>query len=393
MIVPLFESIEMFVLSSMLSCRRLSSTILQSKVMDVSQRYCLPSLTNIKLSKREFVKVSGVDAGKLLQNACTTSIYSLLNNDSSLVSNDHYNGQYTCFLTAQGKTMFDGFIYKLPLEYDSDGVGANPFLIEVGEDIGLRLVIHLNMYRLRSKVKVEEVKKMFQVHLNGDAMGAIATVKDTRSTWNLIRCIKRIEDTKGEFEDDLENSEMHAQDSHDAHYYRMRQAYGVPEGKYEVLIRQMTPFDCNIDAMQGIDVDKGCYLGQELISRTIHKGVIRKRMMPFRMYGHLNNYMQHAELERAREGWKYGAFEKSPYADQWIDPYLLPVEDHDHEMRPVVDREYGRTIVIDQEMNGGWALVRLEEFERTPFFAIKRSDALILAEASLPPYLVINNRE
>lgn len=371
----------------MLFRRRFSSTISCSNILDLTRRYWLESPSDIRLTNREFVKVSGIDAGKLLQNTCTTSIYSLLNDDSTNDSritaltekNSIFNGQYTCFLTAQGKTMFDGFVYKLPLEYDSDGVGAHPFLIEVGEDIGLRLAIHLNMYKIRSKVRVEEIKDTFQVCLNGDTTDAIATARDTRSTWDLTRCIKRVD--------------KNVQDPHDAYYYRLRQAYGVPEGKYEVLIRQMTPFDCNIDVMQGVDINKGCYLGQELVARTVHKGVIRKRMMPFRIYGHLNNHMQSLELEQSRNGWKYGTLEKSLHTDQWIDPYLLPVERNGGEMKPIAGREYGKTIVIDHDMNGGWALVRLEEFERTPFFAIKRTDALILAEAILPPYLVTSGKE
>lgn len=386
--------------------RHFSSTTSCSGVFDSAQRYWLQSSPSIRLTNREFVKVSGIDAGKLLQNTCATSIYSLLNDNSTTDSpivaptgkNNTFNGQYTCFLTAQGKTMFDGFVYKLPLEYDSDGVGVHPFLLEVGEDIGLRLVIHLNMYKIRSKVRVEEVKDTFQVHLNGDTSDAIVTAKDTRSTWDLIRCIKSVNKNKDANEgvgneSDFENRNKNVQHPHASYYHRLRQAYGVPEGKHEVLIRQMTPFDCNIDMMQGVDITKGCYLGQELVTRTIHKGVIRKRMMPFRIYGHLNNYMQRLELGQARDKWKYGPLEKSPYIDQWIDPYLLPVEENDDEMKPIADREYGKTIVIDHEMNGGWALVRLEEFERTPFFAIKRTDALILAEAIMPPYLVTSGKE
>jgi hypothetical protein len=36
----------------------------------------------------------------------------------------------------------------------------------------------------------------------------------------------------------------------------------------------------NLDGLHGISYEKGCYVGQELIARTHHKGVIRKRVFP-----------------------------------------------------------------------------------------------------------------
>jgi folate-binding protein YgfZ len=40
------------------------------------------------------------------------------------------------------------------------------------------------------------------------------------------------------------------------------------------------PLEYNLDGLHGISYEKGCYVGQELIARTHHKGVIRKRVFP-----------------------------------------------------------------------------------------------------------------
>ena len=41
------------------------------------------------------------------------------------------------------------------------------------------------------------------------------------------------------------------------------------------------PFQFNLDLLKGISFTKGCYLGQELISRAYHTGIVRKRIFPF----------------------------------------------------------------------------------------------------------------
>lgn len=42
------------------------------------------------------------------------------------------------------------------------------------------------------------------------------------------------------------------------------------------------PLEYNFAALNAISFDKGCYVGQELIARTHHRGVIRKRLLPLR---------------------------------------------------------------------------------------------------------------
>lgn len=40
------------------------------------------------------------------------------------------------------------------------------------------------------------------------------------------------------------------------------------------------PLEYNLVGLKAINFDKGCYVGQELVARTHHRGVIRKRLMP-----------------------------------------------------------------------------------------------------------------
>lgn len=45
-------------------------------------------------------------------------------------------------------------------------------------------------------------------------------------------------------------------------------------------IGEAIPLEFNLAGLNAISFDKGCYVGQELIARTHHRGVIRKRLLP-----------------------------------------------------------------------------------------------------------------
>jgi folate-binding protein YgfZ len=62
-------------------------------------------------------------------------------------------------------------------------------------------------------------------------------------------------------------------------YKMLRIRYGVVEGSEEVdCMGKYMPFELNLDKTRAIDMKKGCYLGQELVTRTLYKGVVRKRL-------------------------------------------------------------------------------------------------------------------
>jgi folate-binding protein YgfZ len=65
-------------------------------------------------------------------------------------------------------------------------------------------------------------------------------------------------------------------------YRRLRYALGVAEGA-ELL--GLLPLECNLEGLNAVSFEKGCYVGQELTARTHHRGVVRKRVVPARFEG------------------------------------------------------------------------------------------------------------
>uniref|UniRef100_A0A452XCE8 CAF17 C-terminal domain-containing protein n=1 Tax=Aegilops tauschii subsp. strangulata TaxID=200361 RepID=A0A452XCE8_AEGTS len=66
------------------------------------------------------------------------------------------------------------------------------------------------------------------------------------------------------------------------HYLLWRIENGVAEGSTEIPKGEAIPLEYNLAGLNAISFDKGCYIGQELIARTHHRGVIRKRLIPLK---------------------------------------------------------------------------------------------------------------
>lgn len=67
-------------------------------------------------------------------------------------------------------------------------------------------------------------------------------------------------------------------------YKARRYLWGIPEGQSELQRESALVQESCIDYMGGVDFRKGCYVGQELVIRTQHTGVVRKRVLPVQLY-------------------------------------------------------------------------------------------------------------
>ena len=72
---------------------------------------------------------------------------------------------------------------------------------------------------------------------------------------------------------DLIGAELVESDAYEAH----RIASGVPRGGLDFMYGDAFPHETNMDRLHGVDFDKGCYVGQEVVSRMQHRGTARTR--------------------------------------------------------------------------------------------------------------------
>ena len=63
-------------------------------------------------------------------------------------------------------------------------------------------------------------------------------------------------------------------------WYMHRIALGVPRGGLDFIYGDAFPHEAEMDQLAGVDFDKGCFVGQEVVSRIAHRGSARTRVVP-----------------------------------------------------------------------------------------------------------------
>ena len=210
------------------------------------------------LPDRGVVKVSGEDARSFLNGLVTTDLTKLRPGF----------GRFGALLTPQGKITTDFLITEA-----SAGHGGG-FLLDVPRALAQALAAKLGFYRLRAKVAVENLTENLGVLAAWD--GEPATKPDLAFAdprlpalgWRILvpeELKQKVADLIGA---DLVDA---------AAYETHRIAAGVPRGGLDFTYGDAFPHETNMDRLHGVDFDKGCYVGQEVVSRMQHRGTARTR--------------------------------------------------------------------------------------------------------------------
>jgi folate-binding protein YgfZ len=210
------------------------------------------------LPDRGVVKVSGEDARNFLNGLVTTDVTALAPGSA----------RFGALLTPQGKIVVDFLITETP---PSEGRG---FLIDCPRALAQGLASKLGFYKLRAKVTVENLSDSLGVIAAWD--GAFATnpelaFADPRKPglgWRILAPEAQTRKVA-----DLIGAELVDSAEYEAH----RIAAGVPRGGLDFMYGDAFPHETNMDRLGGVDFDKGCYVGQEVVSRTQHRGTARTR--------------------------------------------------------------------------------------------------------------------
>jgi hypothetical protein len=213
-----------------------------------------------ELKARGVIKVSGAEAKKFLQDIVT--------NDVNKAVDGH--AIHAGMLTPQGKILFDFFLL------DRGG----HFLLECARETIADLIKRLTFYKLRAAVDFEDLSGTHKVWAawNG-APGTQADVilyADPRLEILGLRIIAPATLDMAEVSDG--GCEMASEED----YHRLRIALGVPEADLDYTLGDTFPHEADYDLLAGVDFHKGCYVGQEVVSRMQHRGTARKRIVPAR---------------------------------------------------------------------------------------------------------------
>jgi tRNA-modifying protein YgfZ len=231
----------------------------------------------VLLEDRGIVAVSGPDRRVFLQG--------LVSNDVEKVAADC--AVYAALLTAQGKYLHD-FIMVDPDNGEAIWLDA-----EVARLADLRR--RLSIYRLRAKVEITERPELAVAAIFGDgglaALGFSITPGTARPKDDGVLLVDpRLAElgARAILPRDALRPALAAiglKEAEVAAYDRHRLTLGIPDGSRDLLPDKSILLEAGFDELNGVDWQKGCYVGQELTARTKYRGLIKRRLFPVRIDG------------------------------------------------------------------------------------------------------------
>jgi folate-binding protein YgfZ len=201
-----------------------------------------------RLPERSTVAVEGPDAHKFLQD--------LITNDLDLLKSQ--SAVHAGLLSPQGKILFEFIVVQTERGFVLDTVRAR------AKD----LVKRLTLYKLRAKIEISDRSEDQDVYAAwGEGAEQVAQgYADPRLAGLGVRIVRPKDAAIAETEDVA---------AYEAH----RIALGVPEADKDYVLGDTFPHEACFDILHGVAFDKGCFVGQEVVSRVQHRGTARKRFV------------------------------------------------------------------------------------------------------------------
>jgi folate-binding protein YgfZ len=239
------------------------------------------------LPHRAVVTLAGPDVRGFLQG--------IVSNDVARVSTER--ALWTAFLTPQGKFLHEFFLVERPADATGSDGGETLFWLDCEAERRADLLRRLKIYKLRARVELGDagdelaVAALFgpgtaaALGLDGgapgqacEAMGGVAFLDPRLPALGARALLPR-----GAAEDALRAAGFAAAALDD--YDRLRIGLGVPDGSRDLEVEKSLLLESGFDELNGLDWDKGCYMGQELTARTRYRGLVKKRLLPVEIDG------------------------------------------------------------------------------------------------------------
>lgn len=236
----------------------------------------MANLPFARLDNRGLLAVRGDDARRFLQG--------VISNDVMRVSDSR--AIHAAFLTPQGKFLHEFFVVQL----------GDALILDCEAGRAADLARRLSLYKLRAKATVEECTANYTVAaVFGETAGQVLGVADEagsaapfaggvayRDPRLAAAGVRSILPRAGA---EAALREIGAAPVSFATYDAHRLALGLPDGSRDMVVEKTILLEAGFDELNGVDWQKGCFLGQELTARTKYRGLIKRRLLPVRFDG------------------------------------------------------------------------------------------------------------
>lgn len=209
------------------------------------------SISICKLPERAVFEITGPEARSFLQGLVTADVESL----------EPGNAAHAGLLTPQGKIMFDFFVFAT----------NTGFLIDCATSQKPELMKRLTFYKLRADVEIvarDDLAVAAAWGAQPQPIDDVTIFADPRLQEMGARLLATPEVLQG-----VENTDAHA-------YHLHRISHGIADTDADIGSSEMFPHEANFDQQASVSFKKGCYVGQEVVSRMQHRGTARSRIVP-----------------------------------------------------------------------------------------------------------------
>lgn len=230
------------------------------------------------------------------------------------------DGVYSAYLNGRGRIVSDMFIYPTPFASS----GEPSYLVEIEDSMLDTLVFKLNMFKLQSQVSIDTTQFLLFYYYNDTAEFDAFLESVQHDYFHTYDPSSALEQAQRFLNDQVVVSSQFSRDvlglaidnripnfglkfvvdaAMSKHWFsdsfqtkfditptdaakveQRRFQNGLFEPKDAPANYQLLPFDMNLDYINGLSLDKGCYSGQELTARTYNTGGIHKRIFPVEFF-------------------------------------------------------------------------------------------------------------
>ena len=230
----------------------------------------MPPIAYTHLTNRGIISVTGSNSRDFLQG--------IISNDITLVSPN--KTIYAALLTPQGKYLFDFFISQ----------SGEKLLIECEKDRVPDLMKRLRIYKLRADANLVDETETYSIFAIWGDDAAQATglhnerglaheisggtqFIDPRLNTAGVRSVLTFEAAEAQLQS------LAAEPASTSDYDLHRLKLGLPDASRDLVVDKAILIESGFDELNGVDWNKGCYMGQELTARTKYRGLVKKRLI------------------------------------------------------------------------------------------------------------------
>ncbi|MDG1437201.1 MAG: folate-binding protein [Rickettsiaceae bacterium] len=198
------------------------------------------------LSNRSVLQLLGQDSAKFLQGMTTNNI----------VKNTY---SYNYLLSNQGRYLFDFFVYQQ---------SEDCYFLDIHIDDLLSLSKRLKMYKLRSSLEIKDVSEEYKIIYSDSLIDSEVEYSFKDPRYKELGYRSMLDSSK------IQDLGLKASDLYMSDKYK----YAIVDGNDDLINDRSIPIEYGAEELNAIDYQKGCYVGQEVISRAKYQGVVRKKI-------------------------------------------------------------------------------------------------------------------